>query len=86
MKIAQSTIHRPVTVMMTFVGLAREYVEIGLTMLRETKALLYQNCVEQDIALVTQREGEAIARCTGTPEQREAASAKNSHWVNDTVR
>jgi enoyl-CoA hydratase/carnithine racemase len=57
------------------IELAREYAEIGPTMLRETKALLYQNCVEQDIALVTGREGEAIARCTGTPEQREAITA-----------
>jgi len=31
--------------------------------------------VEQDIALVTQREGAAIARRTGTPEQREAIAA-----------
>jgi len=57
------------------IELAKEYAEIGPTMLRETKALLYQNCVEQDIYLVTKREGEAIARCTGTPEQREAIAA-----------
>ena len=59
----------------TALALAGEYAEIGPTMLRETKMLLYQNCVEQDIDLVTKREGEAIARCTGTPEQREAVAA-----------
>lgn len=61
--------------MATTIELAREYAEIGPTMLRETKTLLYQNCVEQDVSLVTKREGEAIARCVGTPEQREAIAA-----------
>lgn len=61
--------------MPTAIALAAEYAEIGPTMLRETKGLLYANCVEQDIDLVTRREGEAIARCTGTPEQREAITA-----------
>lgn len=59
----------------TALSLAQEYAAIGPAMLRETKALLYQNCVEQDIGLVARREGEAIARCTGTPEQREAMAA-----------
>jgi enoyl-CoA hydratase/carnithine racemase len=59
----------------TAVSLAQEYAEIGPAMLRETKALLYQNCVEQDIGLVARREVESIARCTGTPEQREAMAA-----------
>lgn len=57
------------------VALASEYAEIGPLMLRETKTLLYQNCVEQDVALVSRREGEAIQRCTGSPEQREAITA-----------
>lgn len=61
--------------MATSVALANEYAEIGPTMLRETKALLYVNSVEQDIDQVTKREGAAIARCTGTLEQREAVSA-----------
>ncbi|MCZ6618101.1 MAG: enoyl-CoA hydratase-related protein [Gammaproteobacteria bacterium] len=57
------------------IELAQEYAGIGPTMLQETKALLYRNSVEQDITLVTRREGEAIARCTGTAEQREAIAA-----------
>ncbi|XOV89608.1 MAG: enoyl-CoA hydratase/isomerase family protein [Pseudomonadota bacterium] len=59
----------------TAIELGSEYAEIGPTMLRETKALLYQNSVEQDISLVQQREGQAIARCTGSAEQREALAA-----------
>jgi enoyl-CoA hydratase/carnithine racemase len=66
---------KPEELLPASIELAREYAEIGPTMLRETKGLLYQNCVEQDIALVTQREGAAIARRTGTPEQREAIAA-----------
>jgi enoyl-CoA hydratase/carnithine racemase len=56
-------------------GLANEYAAIGPLMLRETKTLLYQNCVEQDMALVAKCEGEAIGRCTGSAEQREAIAA-----------
>lgn len=57
------------------VRLAGEYAAIGPMMLRETKQLLYQNCVEQDVSIVVRREGEAIGRCTGSPEQREAIAA-----------
>lgn len=56
-------------------GLANEYAAIRPLMLRETKALVYRNCVEQDMALVAKREGEAIDRCTGSAEQREALAA-----------
>jgi 2-(1,2-epoxy-1,2-dihydrophenyl)acetyl-CoA isomerase len=56
-------------------ALARDYAQIGPECLRETKALLHANAVEQDIRLVMQREGEALARRRGSAEQREAVAA-----------
>ncbi|MEE9282201.1 MAG: hypothetical protein V3V67_18700 [Myxococcota bacterium] len=40
-----------------------------------TKRLLYTNYVEQDVGLVTRREGEEIRARSGSPEQREAVRA-----------
>lgn len=56
-------------------ALANSYAENGPVCLVETKKLLYENYVEQDITLVSRREGEAIARRSGSPEQREAVAA-----------
>lgn len=61
--------------MATAMSLAREYAQIGPECLRETKQLIYANCVEQDIATVMRREGEALARRRGSEEQREAVTA-----------
>lgn len=56
-------------------ALAREYAQIGPECLLETKNLIYSNAAEQDIKLVIQREGEALARRRGSAEQREAVAA-----------
>ncbi|MGE5596197.1 MAG: enoyl-CoA hydratase/isomerase family protein [Hyphomicrobiales bacterium] len=61
--------------MLEAIALAREYAEIGPECLLEAKRLLYANCVEQDIAKVMAREGEALARRRGSAEQREAVAA-----------
>lgn len=55
--------------------LANDYAENGPAVVREIKALLYQNYVEQDIDLVRRREAEALQRRSGSPEQREAVAA-----------
>lgn len=56
-------------------ALASEYAEIGPEALRATKQLLYQNYVEQDLGLVSRREGEKLRERSGSPEQREAVAA-----------
>jgi enoyl-CoA hydratase/carnithine racemase len=55
--------------------LADDYAQNPPRAVREAKTLLYQNCVEVDMALITQREGAAIARQSGSAEQREAVAA-----------
>lgn len=56
-------------------ALAHDYAQIGPECLRETKALLHANAVEQDIKLVMERERQALARRRGSAEQREAVAA-----------
>lgn len=65
----------PAELMPEAIRLASTYAENGPATLLETKKLLYANCVEQDLALVTRREGEAIQRRSGSAEQREAVAA-----------
>lgn len=57
------------------VRLASTYADNAPATLLETKQLLYANCVEQDITQVSKREGEALQRRYGSPEQREAVTA-----------
>ncbi len=65
----------PERLMPRAVELANEYAEIGPEALLATKRLLYSNYVEQDVGLVTRREGEEIRARSGSPEQREAVRA-----------
>lgn len=65
----------PDALMPEALGLARTYAENGPDCMVDIKKLLYANCTEQDMSLVTRREGEAINRRTGSPEQREAVAA-----------
>lgn len=57
------------------IDLARSYTENGPATLVEIKRLLYANYMEPDITTVTRREGEALQRRYGSPEQREAVRA-----------
>lgn len=56
-------------------ALAGSYAENGPSTVLEAKKLLYANYAEPDIAMVQGREREALERCYGTPEQREAVAA-----------
>jgi 2-(1,2-epoxy-1,2-dihydrophenyl)acetyl-CoA isomerase len=59
----------------TALSLAREYAENPPNAVLETKKALYANYVEQDITLVSRREGEGLGRQRGSAEQREAVAA-----------
>lgn len=65
----------PEQLMPEAIRMAQSYADNGPGTLVETKKLLYANCVEQDITLVQRREGEALQRRYGSPEQREAVAA-----------
>lgn len=56
-------------------ALAGSYAENGTATVLEAKRLLYANHAEPDIAAVQRREREALERCYGSPEQREAVAA-----------
>lgn len=57
------------------VALASTYAENGKATVLDAKQLLYANYVEADMGLVQRREGEALQRRRGSPEQREAVAA-----------
>lgn len=65
----------PESLMEEALALAATYAENGTATVVEAKKLLYVNYAECDIAVVQQREREALERCYGSPEQREAVAA-----------